>query len=73
MAKRVCVSRKSVPKRKAGIPLDELLAAHVAGDDAHLTSLMTRYGGAVAPASTLVAKPAAAPKRPKTAAKKALV
>jgi len=65
------VSRNSVPKRKAGIPLDELLAAHAAGDD-RLETLMGRYSGSVVPASTLVAKLATVPKRPKTAAKKAL-
>ncbi len=65
------MSRKSVPKRKAGIPLDELLAAHVAGDDARLTSLMGRYGNSVVPASTIAAKPMPAPKRPKMAPNKA--
>jgi len=35
------VSRKSVPKRKAGILLDELLAAHAARDD-RLETLMGR-------------------------------
>jgi len=39
------VSRKSIPKRKVGIPLDKLLAAHAAGDDARLGALVGRYGG----------------------------
>jgi len=51
------VSRKSVLKSKPGIPLDELLAAHAAGDD-RLETLMGRYSGSVVPASTLGAKPA---------------
>jgi len=54
------VSRKSVPKRKAGIPLDELLAAHAAGDD-RLETLMGRYSGSVVPASALGATPAKGP------------
>jgi hypothetical protein len=62
------VYRKSVPKRKGGIPLDELLAAHAAGDD-RLADLRTRYGADVVPASTIAPN---ASKRPKTAAKKAL-
>ncbi len=69
-AKRVCVSRKSVPKRKAGIPLDELLAAHAAGDD-RLETLMGRYRGSVVPASTLGAKPAQRPKPTRKGSKKA--
>jgi len=44
-AKRVSVSRKSVPKRKAGIPLDELLAARAAGDDRHAHGPLQRLGG----------------------------
>jgi DNA invertase Pin-like site-specific DNA recombinase len=70
-AKRVCVSRKSVPKRKAGIPLDELPAAHAAGDD-RLKTLMGRYSGSVVPASTLGAKPAKGRKPTKKGLKKAL-
>jgi DNA invertase Pin-like site-specific DNA recombinase len=61
------VSRKSVPKRKGGIPLDELLAAHAAGDD-RLDDLRSRYGADVVPASTIAPKVS---KRPKTAPKKA--
>ncbi len=49
------MSRKSVPKRKAGIPLDELLAAHAAGDHP-LETLVARYRGSAVPASTLGAK-----------------
>jgi len=65
------VSRKSVPKRKAGVPLDKLLGAHAAGDE-RLASLMARDGGAVAPASTIAGKPAPVPKRSRTVANKAL-
>jgi len=36
--KRLCVSRKSVPKQKGRIPLDELLAAHLASDDVRLAA-----------------------------------
>jgi len=65
------VSRKSVPKRKAGIPLDELLAAYAAGDD-RLDTLMGRHSGSVVPASTLGAKPVKGRKSTKKGAKKAL-
>ncbi len=65
------MSRKSVPKRKAGVPLDKLLGAHAAGDE-RLALLMARYGGAVAPASTIAGKPAPVPKRSRTVANKAL-
>ncbi len=64
------MSRKSVPKRKVGIPLDELLAAH-AGDDARLASLMDRYGGSVARASTIASTPVPTEKRLETIARKA--
>jgi DNA invertase Pin-like site-specific DNA recombinase len=64
------VSRKAVPKRKAGIPLDELLAAHIAGDD-RLTDLQARYGGDVVRASTICPKPSTSRKRSKTVPKKA--
>jgi len=64
------VSRKSVPKRKAGIPLDELLAAHAAGDD-RLETLMGRYSGSVVPASALGATPAKGPNPTKKGSKKA--
>jgi len=64
------VSRKSVPKRKAGIPLDELLAAHAGGDD-RLETLMRRYSGSVVPASTLGAKSAKGPNPIKKGSKKA--
>lgn len=64
------MSRKSVPKRTAGIPLDELLDAHAAGDN-KLKTLIGHYAGSVVPASRLVTKPVAVSKRPKTAAKKA--
>ncbi len=64
------MSRKSVPKRKAGIPLDELLAAQDGGDD-RLETLMGRYRGSVVPASALGAKAANEPKPIKTAQKKA--
>jgi len=59
------VSRKSVPKRKVGIPLDELLAAHAIGDD-RLDNLMSRYSGSVVAASTLGAKAGKTPKTIKT-------
>jgi len=36
--KRLCVSRKSVPKQKGRIPLGELLAAHLASDDVRLAA-----------------------------------
>jgi len=64
------VSRKSVPKRKTGIPLDELLAAHAAGDD-RLQTLVGRYGGSVVPASTLGAKSAKGPNPTEKGSKKA--
>jgi len=63
------MSRKSVPKQKGGIPLDELLAEHLAGDDARLATLMDR-GKSVVPASTVAAKRAQAAKRPKSVARK---
>lgn len=63
------MSRKSVPKRKAGIPLDELLAAHAAGDD-RLETLIGRYSGSVVPASALRAKSAKVPKPTKKGSKK---
>jgi len=46
------VSRRSVPKRKAGLSLDELLAAHAACED-RLGALMGRYSGSVVPASIM--------------------
>jgi len=64
------VSRKSVPKRKTEIPLDELLGAHAAGDD-RLQTLMGRYSGSVVPASTLGAKSAKGPNPIKKGSKKA--
>jgi len=66
------VSRKSVPKRKGGIPLDELLVAHASGDDARLAALMGRYRDAVVPASAMAAKATQAPKRSKATSNKAL-
>ncbi len=66
------MSRKSVPKQKRGIPLDELFAARASGDDARLAALMDRHGRSVVPASTIVAKAATAPKRPKASSNKAL-
>jgi hypothetical protein len=74
------VSRKSVPKEKGGIPLDELLAAHATGSDARLDRLVERYGRDVVPASSKLApatsstvpKPATTPtKQPKTSSKRA--
>ena len=65
------MSRKSVLKRKTGIPLDELLAAHAAGDD-RLETLISRYSGSVVPASTLGAKFAKGPNPSKKGSKKAL-
>ncbi len=62
------MSRKAVPKRKAGVPLDELLAAYIAGDD-RLADLQVRYGGDVVPASTIKRKPSMSPKWSKTAPK----
>jgi hypothetical protein len=50
-ATRLSASRKCVPKGKVGIPLDELLAAHGAGND-QLGDLRTRYGADVVPAPT---------------------
>jgi hypothetical protein len=44
-------------KRKGGIPLDKLLAAHSAGD-ARLANLVERYGSDVAPASKMLASSA---------------
>ena len=64
------MSRKSVPKRKGGIPLDEMLAAHAAGDG-RLAELRSRYGVDVVPASMIARKPSAASKPSKTDAKKA--
>ncbi len=66
------MSRKSVPKQKGGIPLDELLAASASGDDARLAALVGRHGRSVVPASTIATKPATASKRPKVASNKAL-
>ncbi len=66
------MSRKSVPKRKRGIPLDELLAAHASADDARLAALMARHGRSVATASTIDAKAAPAPQRPKAGSSKAV-
>jgi len=51
------------------MPLDELLAAHLAGDDARLATLMERRSPVV-PASTVAAKRAPAAKRPKSVARK---
>lgn len=64
------MSRKSVPKHMGGILLDELLAAHAAGD-ARFDELRARYGGSVVAASTIAPKPSANPKRRKATAKKA--
>lgn len=66
------MSRKSVPKRKGGIPLDELLVAHAAGGDDRLADLRTRYAADVAPAATIAPRASTPPKRPQTAPKKAL-
>jgi len=63
------VSRKSLPKRKAGTPLDELLAARPAGDD-RLETLMGRYSGSVVAASTLSTKSAKGPNPTKKGSKK---
>jgi DNA invertase Pin-like site-specific DNA recombinase len=52
------VSRKSVPQRKGGIPLDELLAAHATGWDARLDRLVERYSHDVVPASSTFASAA---------------
>ncbi len=65
------MSRKPVPKRKAGIPLDELLAAQAADDD-RLEILVGRYSGSVVPASTLSTKSAKVPNPIKKVPKKAL-
>lgn len=62
-------SRKPVPKRKGGIPLDELLKAQAAGDN-RLADLRARYAGSVVPTSTMVSKMSAAVKRPKKTAQK---
>jgi hypothetical protein len=43
-AKRLRVSRKSVPQRKSGAPLDALLATHETGKDARLDPLLEHYG-----------------------------
>ena len=64
------MSRKPVPKRKAGIPLDELLAAQAADDD-RLETLVGRYSGSVVPASTLSTKSAKVPNPNKKVPKKA--
>jgi len=64
------VSRKSVPKGIGGIPLDELLAAHTAGDG-RLADLCLRFGADVVPASTIARKPSAASKPSNPGAKKA--
>ncbi len=61
--------RKFVSKRKAEIPLDELLAAHTAGDN-WLETLMGRYSGSVVPASTRGAKSVKEPKPTKNGSKK---
>ncbi len=65
------MSRKSVPKRKTGIPLDELLAAHAAGND-RLETLTGRYSGSVVQVSTLGAKSAKVPKSTKKGPNKVL-
>jgi DNA invertase Pin-like site-specific DNA recombinase len=57
-------------KHKGGIPLDELLAAHAAGD-ARLERLTARYGRDVVPASKLVASRSAPPKPSKKGPKRA--
>ncbi len=62
---------KGTSKPKRGVPLDELLGAHVTGDDARLDSLITSYGREVVPASTIAAKAVRGLKRPKAAAKSA--
>jgi hypothetical protein len=46
-------SRKSVPKKTGGIPLDKLLAAHATGSDARLDRLVERYGRDIGPASSI--------------------
>ncbi len=66
------MSRKSVPKQKRRIPFDELLDAHVTRDHARLAAPMDRHGRAVVPASTIAAKTALPPKRPKASSNKAL-
>ena len=55
-------------RKQRGIPLDELLAAHSAGD-ARLDRLVERYGRDVVPASTLAAKASTKPKRASTTTK----
>jgi hypothetical protein len=55
---------------KGGIPRDELLAAHAAGDD-RLVALRMRYGAGFVPARVIEPKASSASKRPKTAPKKA--
>jgi len=65
------MSRKGVPKRKGGVPLDELLAVQAAGDD-RLADLRARYGADVVPASLLDRKPSMSTKRSKTAPQEAL-
>jgi len=60
-------------QRTRGIPLDELHAAHIAGDD-RLDALVGRYRGTVVPASAIAKQPvSAAPpaKRPKSGPNKA--
>jgi hypothetical protein len=54
------VSRKSVPKRKGGIPLDELLAA-TRRRRATLDRLVERYGRDVVPALSKLAPASACP------------
>jgi DNA invertase Pin-like site-specific DNA recombinase len=60
------VSRKSVPKRKAEIPL----AAHAVGDD-RIETLIGRYNGSLVPAFTPGAKSAKGPNPRKKGSKKA--
>jgi len=58
-----------VPKQKGGIPLDELLAAHLADGDARLATLMERESPMV-PASAVAGKRTPAIKRPKSVVRK---
>ncbi len=66
------MSRKSVPKRKRGVRLDELLATHASGGDARLAALVRRDGHSVVPALVIPTKPSTTSKRPKAASNKAL-
>jgi len=59
-------------QKARGVPLDELLAAHAAGDDGRLGALVGRYRGSVVPASTIAAKSGSTPKPLKATAKNAL-